>query len=58
MTAAVADYKPAKVATQKIKKHEAAMTLELVRTPDILASLGKMNPRHFLLAGFAAGQTI
>jgi phosphopantothenoylcysteine decarboxylase/phosphopantothenate--cysteine ligase len=54
MCAAVADYKAASVATQKIKKREAGATLELVRTPDILAFLGKMNTRRFLLVGFAA----
>ena len=54
MCAAVADYKPATVATQKIKKRDAALSLELMPTRDILASLGKQDRRQFLLVGFAA----
>lgn len=38
--AAVADYRPAQRHEQKIKKHESAMTIELVRTPDVLADVG------------------
>lgn len=53
MCAAVADYKPAKVSSQKIKKQNAPRTLELVPTRDILASLGKQD-RQYLLVGFAA----
>ena len=53
MCAAVADYKPAKIAPQKIKKREAMLSLELVRTKDILASLAKED-RQFLVVGFAA----
>ena len=53
MCAAVTDYKSANVATQKIKKQNAPLTLELVPTPDILASLGKQD-RQYLLVGFAA----
>jgi phosphopantothenoylcysteine decarboxylase/phosphopantothenate--cysteine ligase len=53
MCAAVADYKPAKAAPEKIKKHNAPLLLELVPTRDILASLGKRD-RDFLLVGFAA----
>jgi phosphopantothenoylcysteine decarboxylase/phosphopantothenate--cysteine ligase len=53
MCAAVADYKPAKVFAQKIKKRNAPLTLELVPTRDILASLGKQD-RQYLLVGFAA----
>ncbi len=52
MCAAVADYKPANVSAQKIKKENAALTLELVPTRDILASLPQ--DRQFLLVGFAA----
>ena len=53
MCAAVADYKPANVATQKIKKQNAARSLELVPTRDILAFLGQQD-RKYLLVGFAA----
>ena len=59
MAAAVSDYRPKKVYTQKVKKRPGPMTITLVRTPDILATLGKMNQvgaRHAspLLVGFAA----
>ena len=50
--AAVADYKPAEVADRKIKKKEAAMKIDLVKTQDILASLGTQK-KHQLLVGFA-----
>jgi phosphopantothenoylcysteine decarboxylase/phosphopantothenate--cysteine ligase len=50
--AAVADYKPKFVAEQKIKKSEASLTIELEKTQDILASLGKIKLNQFLI-GFA-----
>jgi len=58
MTAAVSDYRPAKVAKHKIKKcldagSGTTMTLKLVRNPDILATLGKRKKKHQLLVGFA-----
>jgi phosphopantothenoylcysteine decarboxylase/phosphopantothenate--cysteine ligase len=53
MTAAVADYRPKEMATQKIKKKENEMTLVLERTPDILGGLRKRCPNAFLI-GFAA----
>ena len=52
MAAAVADYRVAEVADNKIKKQET-MTLELVKNPDILASLGGRK-QHQKLIGFAA----
>ena len=52
MAAAVADYRVAEVADNKIKKQES-MTLELVKNPDILASLGDRK-QHQKLIGFAA----
>jgi phosphopantothenoylcysteine decarboxylase/phosphopantothenate--cysteine ligase len=52
-TAAVADYEPAEVAPQKIKKRSDTMTLELVRAPDILASVAARADRPFVV-GFAA----
>ena len=50
--AAVADYKPKFVAEQKIKKTEASLIIELEKTQDILASLGKIKQNQFLI-GFA-----
>jgi phosphopantothenoylcysteine decarboxylase/phosphopantothenate--cysteine ligase len=51
--AAVADYRPAAVASQKIKKTQAQFKLELVRTPDIVAAVAALDSRPFIL-GFAA----
>ena len=53
LCAAVADYKSAHVSKQKIKKENAPLSLELIPTRDILASLGEQD-RQFLLVGFAA----
>jgi len=53
MCAAVADYKPARVSKSKIKKRDANLSLELVPTRDILASLPKQD-RQYLVVGFAA----
>jgi phosphopantothenoylcysteine decarboxylase/phosphopantothenate--cysteine ligase len=53
MCAAVADFRSADEARQKIKKTGAPISLELVPTPDILAELGEKRG-HRLLAGFAA----
>ena len=51
--AAVADYRPAEVQTQKIKKGAEFTSLELVRNPDIVATVSSTNPRPFTV-GFAA----
>ncbi len=51
--AAVADYRPASVAGQKIKKSSETMTIELVRAPDILASVAAIEDGPFTV-GFAA----
>ena len=51
--AAVADYRPAEAVEQKIKKSNEAMTLEMVRCPDILASVAALEPGPFTV-GFAA----
>lgn len=51
--AAVADYRPAVVYDRKMKKRDDRMALELVKTTDILETLGK-SKRHQLLVGFAA----
>lgn len=50
--AAVADYRPAQVAPQKLKKSEEDFTIELTRNPDILAELGRQKGNR-LLVGFA-----
>lgn len=52
LSAAVADFKPKEVATQKIKKKEPTLTLELTKTKDILESLGQIKKEQFLV-GFA-----
>lgn len=53
MSAAVADYTPAHVAPEKIKKDFAQLSVELVKTKDILASVGKIKRDNQLLIGFA-----
>ena len=52
LSAAVSDFKPKQVAAQKIKKADNTLTLELEKTKDILASLGKTKHQQFLV-GFA-----
>lgn len=52
-TAAVADYRVREVASNKIKKGEGPLTLELVRNPDILLELGRRKKQQ-ILVGFAA----
>ncbi len=51
--AAVSDYRPAARSPSKIKKQDAALSLELVRTPDILKELGERKGDR-ILVGFAA----
>jgi phosphopantothenoylcysteine decarboxylase/phosphopantothenate--cysteine ligase len=53
MTAAVADFRPLKIAPEKIKKETGVPTLELEPTPDILAGLRALAPRA-VAVGFAA----
>lgn len=50
--AAVADYRPKNIASQKIKKSDSSFTIELEKTKDILASLGQIKKNQFLI-GFA-----
>lgn len=52
LSAAVADYKPKNISNQKIKKKDTSLNLELVKTKDILASLGEIKQQQFLV-GFA-----
>ncbi|WP_458461894.1 bifunctional phosphopantothenoylcysteine decarboxylase/phosphopantothenate--cysteine ligase CoaBC [Paenibacillus sp.] len=51
--AAVADYRPKEVYTEKIKKKGDTLSLELVKNKDILETLGKQKTHQFLI-GFAA----
>lgn len=54
MAAAVADYAPAVRADRKIKReHTDSMTIDLVRNPDIAATLGEMKRPGQMLVGFA-----
>jgi phosphopantothenoylcysteine decarboxylase/phosphopantothenate--cysteine ligase len=50
--AAIADYRPVHVASQKIKKGEGKFVIELTRNPDIMAGLGQQKGDR-LLVGFA-----
>lgn len=50
--AAVADYRPKTVASQKIKKNHEELTIELIKNKDILLSLGNQKKKQFLV-GFA-----
>ena len=51
--AAVADYRPAKVSNEKVKKSEGQMSIELERTDDILKYLGEHKPTGQFLCGFS-----
>jgi phosphopantothenoylcysteine decarboxylase/phosphopantothenate--cysteine ligase len=53
LSAAVADYRPKKIANSKIKKSDSNLSIELEPTPDILASLGAIKKKNQLLIGFA-----
>jgi phosphopantothenoylcysteine decarboxylase/phosphopantothenate--cysteine ligase len=50
--AAVADYRPKNIATQKIKKADSTFTIELEKTKDILLTLGQTKKNQYLV-GFA-----
>lgn len=52
MSAAVADYTPKVKATEKIKKNEDELTIELIKNKDILRTMGEKKTRQFLV-GFA-----
>ncbi len=54
--AAVADYRVARPATEKIRSQREELTLELAPNPDILRELGRLKGRRFLV-GFAAETT-
>lgn len=53
MAAAVADYTPVNVASEKIKKQSDTIQLSLKKTPDILYSVGQMKGKSQTLVGFA-----
>lgn len=53
MSAAVADYSPVNLSSEKIKKTDGTLALELKRTKDILKSLGMQKKLGQLLVGFA-----
>ena len=55
--AAVADYRPAQVATEKIKKAGETLTLELVKNVDIAATLGQGKRAEQFAVGFALETT-
>lgn len=52
-SAAVADYRPEQIASQKIKKNNEEMVIHLVRNPDIVATVAGLTKRPFTV-GFAA----
>ncbi|SDC27180.1 phosphopantothenoylcysteine decarboxylase / phosphopantothenate--cysteine ligase [Acinetobacter boissieri] len=52
-TAAVADYRVAEIATQKIKKSGDTLAIDLIKNPDIVATIAKQAKRPFMV-GFAA----
>ena len=53
MSAAVADYKPANIASEKLKKKNNELPLPLIPTQDILASMGKKKVPGQFIVGFA-----
>jgi len=57
MSAAVADYTPVDVATEKIKKKEDIFTLQLKKTKDILKRLGEVKKHDQFVVGFALETT-
>ncbi len=52
-TAAVADYRPARASASKIKKSTAELSIDMVRSPDVLSSVAKLKDGPFTV-GFAA----
>ncbi|HEU4836194.1 MAG TPA: bifunctional phosphopantothenoylcysteine decarboxylase/phosphopantothenate--cysteine ligase CoaBC [Pyrinomonadaceae bacterium] len=52
--AAIADYRPAQRAAQKIKKSNESITLTLERTPDVLSQVAASRANGMLVVGFAA----
>ncbi|WMY97536.1 MAG: bifunctional phosphopantothenoylcysteine decarboxylase/phosphopantothenate--cysteine ligase CoaBC [Arsenophonus sp.] len=52
--AAVADYRPTKFSKQKIKTNNKIVHLKLIKNPDIIASVGKLNKNRPYVVGFSA----
>ena len=57
MAAAVADFTPVHVATDKLKKRDGVPRFELIPTVDVLSELGAVKPPGQILVGFAAETT-
>lgn len=61
MSAAPADYTPVEKAKEKIKKNDAAISINLMKTPDILKNVAKQRAekgiKNIFVAGFAAETT-
>ncbi len=57
MSAAVADYTPVTTASEKIKKKDNTLTVELTKTKDILKKLGEKKKKGQILVGFALETT-
>jgi len=53
LSAAVADYRPKDISPTKIKKDSSEFVIDLIKTPDILATLGKEKKTGQILVGFA-----
>ena len=53
LAAAVADYKPEQAAKGKIKKEQETLTIQLTKTVDIAAALGKKKRKGQIIVGFA-----
>lgn len=53
-SAAVADYRPASVAENKIKKSTDSLNIELVKNPDIVQTVAALTDKRPLVVGFAA----
>lgn len=51
--AAVADYRPRSVSSEKVKKKDGALALDMERTDDIIACLGERKPEGQFLCGFS-----
>ena len=52
-SAAVADYRPAKVSTEKIKKSASDMSIQLEKTRDILKHIGEIRKQNQYICGFS-----
>lgn len=57
LAAAVADYRPEQMATEKIKKAESGLSIQLTKTEDTLLALGKIKQPGQTLVGFALETT-